>query len=154
MSDAVTFRATVQRNGKSATGIEVPAEIVTGLGAGKRPKVRATVNGHTYRSSVGVLGGRYLLPVSAEIRAAAGVAAGDEVEVALAVDAEPRTVAVPDDLAAAFAARPAARRVFDAMSYSHQRRYVLAIDDARTPQTRERRIAKTVDELGQRATDG
>jgi Bacteriocin-protection, YdeI or OmpD-Associated/Domain of unknown function (DUF1905) len=144
------FRAAVELSGKSATGIEVPAEVVDALGSGKRPAVRATINGFTYRSSVGSMGGRFLLPVSAQIRTGAGVAAGDEVEVDLELDTEPRTVTVPADLAAALDADPAARRAFDGLSYSHQLRYVQPIEDAKSAETRQRRIDKTVSELRSR----
>jgi Bacteriocin-protection, YdeI or OmpD-Associated/Domain of unknown function (DUF1905) len=144
------FRAVVELSGKSATGIEVPAEVVDALGSGKRPAVRATINGFTYRSSVGSMGGRFLLPVSAQIRAGAGVAAGDEVEVDLELDTEPRTVTVPADLAAALDADPAAQRAFDRLSYSHQLRYVQPIEGAKSAETRQRRIDKTVSELRSR----
>lgn len=141
------FHGKVELNGKTATGIEVPAEVITGLSAGKRPAVRATINGFTYRTSVGAMGGRFLLPVSAQIRAAAGVAAGDEVDVDLEVDTEPRTVTVPADLAAALDADPAVRRAFDGLSYSHQLRYVQPIEDAKTAATRQRRIDKVLGDL-------
>jgi hypothetical protein len=141
------FRAVVRLDGKTATGIEVPPDVVAGLGAGRRPRVFATVNGYRYRSSVGSMGGRFLLPVSAQVRAAAGVAAGDEVDVDLELDAEPRTVTVPPDLAAALDAEPRARQAFDAMPYSHRHRYVLSVEDAKTPETRQRRIGKTVAQL-------
>jgi hypothetical protein len=111
------------------------------LGAGKKPAVLVTVNGHTYRSTVATMGGRFLLPVSAEHRTAAGVAAGDPVEVDVELDVEPRTVEVPADLAAALDVDPEVRRRFDALSYSLQRRHVLAVDGARTDATRERRVA-------------
>ena len=138
------FHGRVELNGKTATGIEVPAEVVTGLGAGKRPAVRATVNGFTYRSSVAPMGGRFLLPVSAQIRAGAGVAAGDEVEVSLELDTAPREVVVPPELAAALDAEPAARRTFDALSYSNRSWHVLQVTGARTDETRERRIEKSI----------
>lgn len=141
------FHGKVELNGKTATGIEVPAGVLTGLDAGKRPAVRATINGFTYRTSVGVMGGRSLLPVSAQIRAGAGVAAGDEVDVDLEVDTEPRTVSVPADLAVALDREPAARRAFDGLSYSHQLRYVQPIEDAKTAATRQRRIDKVLSEL-------
>jgi hypothetical protein len=141
------FHGKVELNGKTATGIEVPAEVLTGLGAGRRPAVRATINGFTYRTSVGAMGGRFLLPVSAQIRAGAGVAAGDEVDVDLEVDTEPRTVTVPADLAAALDAAPAARRAFDGLFYSHQLRYVQPIGDAKTPATRQRRIDNVLRDL-------
>ncbi len=141
------FTSTVELAGKTATGMEVPAEVVTALGAGKKPAVRVTVGGHTYRSTVATMGGRFLLPLSAENRTAAGVAAGDTVEVDVELDDAPRTVEVPADLAAALDAEPAARVRFSELSYSAQRRHVLAIEEAKTPETRMRRIARTVDGL-------
>lgn len=144
------FHGVVRLDGKTATGIEVPPTVVEGLGAGKRPKVQVTINGYTYRSSVGAMGGRVMLPVSAQVRASAGIAAGDEVDVDIELDTEPRTVTVPADLAEALDHDPAARRAFDGMSYSHQSRWVLSIEDAKTPQTRQRRIDKTISELRSR----
>lgn len=141
------FRGVLELHGKTATGVEVPADVVEGLGSGKRPKVRVTVNGYTYRSSVAPMGGRFLLGFSAEVRAGAGVAAGDEVDIDLELDTEVRTVTVPDDLAAAFEAAPEARAAFEGLSYSARSRYVLAVEGAKTDETRQRRIAKTVDEL-------
>jgi hypothetical protein len=135
------FSTTVELGGKTATGMEVPADVVTALGTGKKPAVRVTVNGHTYRSTVATMGGRFLLPLSAENRTAAGVAAGDAVEVEVELDTAPRTVEVPADLAAALDADPAVRGRFDALSYSLQRRHVLAVEGAKTDATRERRVA-------------
>jgi Bacteriocin-protection, YdeI or OmpD-Associated/Domain of unknown function (DUF1905) len=143
----VKFHGRVELNGKTATGIEVPADVVTGLGAGRRPAVRATINGFTYRTSVGTMGGRFLLPVSAQIRAGAGVAAGDEVDVDLEPDTEPRIVTVPADLAAALDADPAAQRAFAGLSYSQQLRYVQPVEDAKTAETRQRRIGKVLSGL-------
>lgn len=141
------FRGVVALHGKTATGIAVPPDLLDGLGAGRRPRVRATINGYTYRSSVAPMGGAFLLPVSAEVRAAAGVAAGDVVQVELALDSEPRTVTVPDDLAAALDGDPVLRRAFDALSYSQQQRYVQSIEGARTPETRGRRLERTLGDL-------
>ncbi|MEP6696051.1 MAG: YdeI/OmpD-associated family protein [Pseudonocardiales bacterium] len=141
------FRTTLKLAGKTATGIEVPLEVVAGLGAGKRPPVRVTIAGHTYRSTVAVMGGVHLVGVSAEHRAAAGVAAGDEVDVELVLDTEPREVSVPADLAAALDADPAARQAFDALSYSNRLRYALAVGAAKKPETRERRLTETLDAL-------
>ena len=93
------FRTVIISGSKTATGIEVPDEIVAGLGHGKRPPVRVTINGHTYRSTVAVMGGRFMVGVSAENRALAGVSGGDHVDVEIELDTEPREVAVPDDLA-------------------------------------------------------
>ena len=141
------FRATVELGGKTATGIPVPAEVVAALGPGKRPAVRVTIAGHTYRSTVAPLGGVHMLPVSAEIRERAGVAAGDEVEVDIELDTEPREVTVPPDFAAALDRDADARRAFDGLSYSNKRRYVLSIEEAKTEETRQRRIAKAIDTL-------
>ncbi|HKO32840.1 MAG TPA: YdeI/OmpD-associated family protein [Candidatus Limnocylindria bacterium] len=141
------FRATLETEGKTATGINVPVEVVDALGAGKRPRVTVTINGHTYRSSVAVLGGRYMLGVSAENRAAAGVEGGQEVDVELELDTAPREVAVPPDFAAALAAEPAAQATFDGLSFSNRSWHVLQIDGAKTDETRQRRIAKSVEAL-------
>ena len=138
------FRATLETEGKTATGINVPAEVVEALGGGKRPRVTVTINGHTYRSSVAVLGGRYMLGVSAENRAAAGVEGGQEVDVELDLDTAPREVTVPPDFSAALAAEPAAQATFDGLSYSNKSWHVLQIDGAKTDETRQRRIAKSV----------
>ena len=138
------IRATIELGGKTATGIEVPAEVVEMLGAGKRPPVRVTINGHTYRSTVASMGGRFMLPVSAENREGAGVAAGDEVEVDLDVDREPREVAVPSDLADALRSDEAARTFFEGLSYSQQRWFVSGIEGAKKPETRQRRVEKAV----------
>lgn len=141
------FRATLELAGKTATGMHVPPEVVAALGAGKRPPVRATINGYTYRSTVAVYGGEFLLGVSDEVRKAAGVRAGDELDVELELDDEPREVEVPPDFAAALGSAPKARRVFDALSYSNRRRHVLAIEGAKAPETRRRRIDKAIEEL-------
>jgi Bacteriocin-protection, YdeI or OmpD-Associated/Domain of unknown function (DUF1905) len=138
------FRSTVELGGRTATGIPVPDDVVAALGAGRKPAVRVTVGGHTYRSSVAARGGRYLVPLSAENRQSAGVAAGDEVEVDLELDTEPRQVSVPPDLGRALDEEPIARRVFDGLPYSHRLRWVLSVEDAKSEQTRQRRIAKAV----------
>jgi len=138
------FSTTVELGGKTATGMAVPADVVDALGAGKKPAVQVTVNGHTYRSTVATMGGRFLLPLSAEHRTAAGVAAGDRVEVDVELDTAPRVVEVPADLAGALDAEPAARRRFDGLSYSAQRRHVLAVEGAKAEATRQRRVASAV----------
>ncbi len=143
------FRAVIEQSGKTATGIRVPAEVVEALGSGRRPPVTVTIGGYSYRTTVGVMAGAFMLPVSAEHRAGAGIAAGDEVEVEVVLDTEPREVAVPEDFAAALAADDAAKRSFDGMSYSHKQRWVLSVTDAKTPETRQRRIAKAIEELRQ-----
>ena len=140
----MTFRTTILQSGRTATGIEVPPEEIIALGSGKKPAVRATINGYSYRTSVGSMGGKFMLPISAEHRTAGGLSAGDEVEVTLELDTEPRVVAVPDDLSAALDADPEARTCFDKLSYSNKLRHVLAIEGAKTPETRSRRIASSV----------
>ena len=149
MLSAMKFSTTVVLGGKTATGLVVPPEVVEGLGAGKKPAVVVTVGGHTYRSTVAPRGGRFMIPLSAERRAAAGVAAGDVVEVDIEIDTEPRVVEVPADLAAALDADPAARRRFDGMSYSHRLQHVLAVTDAKTEATRERRVAGVVSAMSE-----
>ena len=142
------FRTTILQGDKTATGIEVPEEIVTALGSGKRAKVLVTINGYTYRNSVAPLGGTYMVGVSADVRQAAGVAGGDVVDVDIELDTAPRVVTVPDDFAAALDAQPDARRMFESLSYSNKSWHVGQIEGAKTDETRQRRIAKSVEALG------
>jgi hypothetical protein len=141
------FRATVQLNGKTATGIEVPDEVVAGLGQGQRPPVRVTIGGYSYRTTVARMDGRFLVSLSAENRAGAGVAAGDEVEVDLEIDDAPREVEVPADLGAALGQDNAARTNFEALPYSHRKEWVRWVTEAKKPDTRATRITKTVQSL-------
>jgi hypothetical protein len=141
------FRTTILQGDKTATGIRVPPEIVEALGAGKRPKVLVTIRGYTYRNSVAVMGGDYMIGVSAENRAGAGVAGGDEVDVDIELDTAPRVVTEPPDFARALDKEPEARRTFDGLSYSNKSWHVLQIQGAKTDETRQRRIAKSVETL-------
>lgn len=138
------FRATLELRGKTATGISVPPEVVEALGGGRRPPVRVTLHAphgsYTYRSTVAPMGGELLVGVNADHRAAAGVTAGDELEVELEHDTEPRVVEVPPDLAAALESDGAAQAFFDALSYSNQRAYTLWVEDAKKPETRATRV--------------
>ncbi|SDK02743.1 YdeI/OmpD-associated family protein [Streptomyces indicus] len=128
-------------------GLEVPAELVEQLGGGKRPPVTITINGHTWRSRVAIMRGRCLLGLSNANRKAAGVEIGEEVEVDLRLDTEPRVVTEPEDLARALDADPAARAAFDALPQGRRRQHVLAVDGAKKPETRLRRIEKVIEEL-------
>lgn len=140
----VTFRATIELRGKTACGISVPPEVVEALGHGKRPPVTVTIRGYTYRSTVAAYTGEFLIGVSAENRAAAGVAAGDVVDVELDLDTAPRVLEVPADLDAALNADLVARAFFDGLSYSNRSRFTLSVADAKTPETRQRRIDKAI----------
>lgn len=145
------FRTIVELGGKTATGFEVPAKVVTSLGSSKRPPVRVTINGYTYRSTVAPMGGRFLLPLNAENRAGAGVAAGEKIEVEIELDTEPRVVTEPADFKRALDRDPKARRRFDALAYSHRKEHVRAIEEAKTDVTRQRRIAKAISTLREEA---
>lgn len=141
------MRFTTVLLGTTTTGIEVPPEVIDALGKGKKPPVVVTVNGYTYRNTVAVMGGRFMISLSAKNREAAGVAAGQEVEVELELDTKPREVDVPEDFAAALAAEPKARAFFDGLSYSQRSWFVLGIEDAKKPETRANRITKAVERL-------
>lgn len=143
------FRTTLLQSNGNATGIVVPPEVLEALGSGKRPAVTVTLNGYTYRNTIAVMGGLYMVGVSAAHRAAAGVAGGDELDVDIELDTAPRVVAVPDDFGAALDAEPAARRTFDTLSYSNKSWHVLQVEGARTDETRQRRITKSVEILRQ-----
>ena len=138
------FRTTILQSGKTTTGFQVPDEIVEALGRGKRPAVTVTIKGFTYRNTVAVMDGVYMIGVSAENRAGAGIKGGDEVDVDIELDTAPREVEVPADFAAALDAEPDARRTFDALSYSNKSWHTLQIAGAKSDETRQRRIAKSV----------
>ena len=141
------FRTKILQSGKTAAGIEVPAKVVAALGSSKRPPVRATINGFTYRTSVAPMGGKFMLGVPPEFREGAGVAAGDTVDIDLELDTAIREVSIPPDFATALARNPDATRSFEGLTYSNKRRLVIAIEAIKSPETRQRRIAKTIDQL-------
>jgi hypothetical protein len=141
------FHTTILQAGKTATGIRVPDDVVEALGAGRRPPVRVTINGYTYRSTIAVMGSDYMVGVNADNRLGAGVAGGDEVDVDIELDTAPREVSVPADLSTALDADPKARATFDALSYSNKSWHVLQLEGAKTNETRGRRLAKSVEAL-------
>lgn len=146
----VTFTTVVkQEEGMNATGLPVPAGAVATLGKGKRPKVKVTLNGFTYRSTVAAYGDVFMLPLSQERREAAGVQAGDKVEVTLELDTEPRTVEVPDELAAALEVA-GVTAVYDNLSYTMRKEYARQVETAKAEATRERRITKIVAALAEK----
>jgi hypothetical protein len=138
------FNTTIlQAEGMNATGIPVPDAIVEKLDAGKKPKVSVALNGYTYRSTIAVMGGKFMLPLAREHRAAAGVQGGDKVEVTIELDTAPRDVEVPKDLAAALK-KAGLTQAFAALAYTHRKDHVRLIEEAKAPETRQRRIAKAV----------
>ncbi len=139
----MNFRAHVEPP-EPMRGLEVPEAVVAALGGGKRPRVTITINGHSWKSRVAIMRGRYLLGLSNANRNAAGIATGDEVEVEVEFDAEPPVVVEPPDFARALDADPLARRAYDSLAYSHRREHVRAIESAKKPETRARRIEKAV----------
>jgi Bacteriocin-protection, YdeI or OmpD-Associated/Domain of unknown function (DUF1905) len=134
-------------HGGNTAGFEIPDAVVEELGGGRKPKVVVTVGAHTWRSSIARMGGRFMLGVSMADRQAAGVAAGQVLDVDLELDTAPRTVEVPDDLAAALAEDPAARTSWDAWSFTRRKEAARTLTEAKLPQTRERRLAKVLAEL-------
>ena len=138
------FRTTILQTGKTAMGFVIPESVVEALGAGKRPPVTVTINGYTYRNTIAVMGGQYMVGVSSEHRGPANVAGGDEVDVDLELDTAPRTIEVPPELAAALDADPAAKATFDKLSYSNKSWHTLQVTGTNNPDTRARRIEKSV----------
>jgi hypothetical protein len=143
----VRFRTTILQSGKTATGIQVPDQIIEKLGSSRRPAVAVTINGYTYRSTVAVMGGVYMVGVNADNRAGAGVAGGDEVDVDIELDTAPREISVPVELAKALQSEPKAKAAFDALSYSNKSWHVYQVTGAKTDETRQRRIAKSIEML-------
>ena len=138
------FTTELLATGGTTTGFEVPDEVVVQLGGGRRPKVVVTVEGHTWRTSIASMGGRFLLGASAAVRAAAGIASGQVYTVHVELDSAPRTVEVPEDLAVALAASPTATTTWAGLSYSQQRRHAEAVLAAKKPETRARRVGTIV----------
>jgi Bacteriocin-protection, YdeI or OmpD-Associated/Domain of unknown function (DUF1905) len=146
---AKKFRARLGAKGHSLF-FEVPIDIKKEFGRA-RPPVKVTINGYSYRSTVSVYGGKYYLPVRQERRDDAGLKGGDIIEVKVALDTEPRTVAPPPELSAAFKKNSAAREQWDKLSYTHKKEHADAILQAKRPETRARRLEKTLQMLAARA---
>ena len=145
-SKAVTFQTAILQTGKNTTGIEVPPEVIEALGGGNRPLVKVKVNDYAYRSVVAVMNGKNMISMSAAHREAGGFHGGDPVAVTLELDLEPRTVELPEDLKTALV-KANVMEAFEKSAPSMQKEYVRWVQDAKTPETRERRIAKTVEKL-------
>ena len=145
----VTFRSYVkQAPGMKATGIPVPDSAVADLGGSKRPAVKVTIGDYSYRTTVSAMDGEYIFPLSSEHRAASGLVAGDAVDVVLELDTAPRTVEVPDDLAAALTSA-GLREKFDSLPPSHQKAHVTSVEGTKNPETRARRVTKAIELLSQ-----
>ena len=136
------FRTTVELGGKTATGMQVPADVVEALNAGKRAPVVVTIGGYSYRTTVAPYGGAYYVPLAAEHREAAGVAAEQEVDVSIELDTAPREVTLPDELAAAM--DDDAQAAYDRLSFTHRKEWVRWVEEAKKAETRTTRIEKTV----------
>jgi hypothetical protein len=143
----IKFSTVLLQGGKTATGIKIPEEIITKLGAGKKPPVKVTINGFSYRSTVAVMGGAFMVGVSAENRKGANVAGGDKIEVTLQLDTEERIVEVPKDFQKALDKNTAAKKFFETLSYSKKQWLVIPVKDAKTEETKQRRIEKAINLL-------
>jgi hypothetical protein len=141
------FRTKVLLAGKTATGVEVPAKVVDGLGSTRRPLVKVTINGYTYRSAVAPMGGIYMLGISEEVRNNAHVKGGDTIDVDVELDTQPRDVEVPPELAKALAKDAKAKKYFESLSYSGKYRLAAPITNGKTPETRARNLEKAMQEL-------
>jgi hypothetical protein len=144
---AIKFKTELLQAKKTATGIQVPDEIVEKLGAGKKPPVCITINGYTYRSTIAVMGGVYMVGVSAEHRAGANVKGGDMIEVTIELDTKPREVELPESFINALNKNAAAKKKFEALSYSKQLTLVLPVKNAKTEETAQRNILKAINAL-------
>ena len=141
------FTTTILQSGKTACGIVVPPSIVEAVGVGKKPPVCITINGVTYRSTIAVMGGDFMVGVSAENRAKTGVNGGEIHEIIIELDTEPRIVDLPADFEAALDKEPVAKAFYDKLPPSHKKRHVTVIEEAKTPETRLRRIEKAIEML-------
>ena len=150
MKDAkkVSFDTTIIQIGNN-TGICVPNEVVEKLEAGKKPPVIVTVNNFSYRNTIAVMGGKFMISVSADIRSKTGIKGGDKVKVTLELDTKPREVEIPSDFQKLLNENSKARQFFETLSYSNKQRYVLPIGQAKTEETRQRRMEKAIIDLNE-----
>lgn len=146
-SKPLTFKTVLLTAGKTATGIKIPPEIIEKLNAGKKPPVKVTINGFTYRSTVAVMGGDFMVGVNAGNREGAKVKGGDKIEVALELDTEPREVELPAEFKKALDKNAQAKKAFEALSVSKKKMHVLPIANAKTDETRNRNIEKAISAL-------
>lgn len=146
-NNKISFKTELLSEKKTATGLKVPAEIISQLGSSKKPAVKVTINGCTYPSTVATMGGVFMLPVSALVREKAGISSGDMVEVSIELDTRPRIVEVPEDFQTALNINPAAKQYFESISNSNKKYFIGAIEQAKTPETRNRRIEKAIIDL-------
>lgn len=137
----------LESHGGNTAGFAIPDDVVASLGAGGRPPVVVTIGSHTWRSSIARMGGRYLLGVSQDNRAAAGVTAGELLDVTIVVDDAPREVEVPDDLVLAIAEQPGRQAAWDALPYSVRKEHARTLTEAKRPETRARRLEKVLSSL-------
>jgi hypothetical protein len=142
-----SFHTTLLQAGKNITGIVIPAEVVEALGAGKKPPIRITVNGYAYRNTIAVMGGKFMVGFSAEHRNASGISGGDEIDVEIELDTQPREVEVPADLQKLLDKDVKVKTYFESLSYSKKQWLVLPVKDAKTEETRQRRIEKVIETL-------
>jgi len=147
-SKRLSFDTTILQLGNN-TGICVPDEVVEELGAGKKPPVNVTLNDYTYRNTIAVMGGKFMISVSADIRSKTGIKGGDNIKVTLELDTKPREVEVPADFQRLLDENPKAKQFFDTLSYSNKQRYVLPIGQAKTEETRQKRMEKFIVELSE-----
>ena len=146
MANSVAFHTTILKTGKNTAGIQVPEAVIEALGGGKRPLVKVTINDYTYPSAVATMDGKFMIALSAKNREAAGVAGGEEADVTVELDLEPRTVEIPDDLMAALN-EANALAAFESSAPSMRKEYVRQVVEAKAQETRERRIKKIVEKL-------
>ena len=145
----ITFKTELLLAGKTATGVEVPADVVEKLGSNKRPLVKVTINGYTYPSSISARNGIFMIPVSAEVRENAGISSGEIIEVSVVLDTETRIIEVPAYFQSALDKSPKASQYFETLSNSNKKYFIGSIEQAKTQETRNRRIEKAITDLEQ-----
>lgn len=141
------FKTTILTAGKTATGISIPDDIVESLKAGKKPPIKVTINGYTYRSTVAVMSGKYMVGVNAAVREISGVRGGDTLIVEIELDTEERVVELPTDFKRALDKNTNAKKLFETLSFSKQKNYITLIEQAKTDETRQKRVDKSIADL-------
>jgi len=143
------FEAILEKHpGMDASFFTVPFSVQEVYGTKGQVKVKVTINGFTFPGLLAPMGkGFHALGIRKELRQKTGITFGDEVLIKLESETEPREIAVPADLEALLSKNPESKIKFEKLAYTHRREYVQWIEEAKKPETRQRRLEKMLEML-------
>lgn len=151
MATKKRFRVLLEKDPNSeVTGIVIPFDVQKTFGSRARVPVRGAINGFEFRSSIfPTSDGHHYMVVNKQMREGAGVRGGEMITVEMERDDAPRIITPPEDFEKALRKNKDAREAWEKLSYSHRKEYVKAIEEAKKPETRARRIEKAIEQVAQ-----